>query len=44
VPVFLSGEPAADAIEDLPGVSEEMIEEREASADFARWTAGWRCA
>lgn len=37
VPAFLSGEPAEDAIEELPGVSEELIDEHEESADYALW-------
>ncbi len=40
VPAFLSGEPAEDAIEDLPGVSEKLIERHEEAADFALWGAG----
>jgi hypothetical protein len=35
IPVYLTGEPAEHFIEDLPGVSEEAIEEHEDAATFA---------
>ncbi len=37
IPVFLTGEPAEEAVEHLPGVSEAIIHEHEASAEIAIW-------
>lgn len=37
IPVFLTGEPAEDAVENLPGVSEAMINLHEEAAEFAIW-------
>lgn len=37
IPVFLTGEPAEDAVEKLPGVIESIIEEHEEAAEFAFW-------
>ena len=35
IPVYLTGEPAEEVIEDLPGISEERIEEHEEQAEIA---------
>ncbi|MBK7935511.1 MAG: hypothetical protein KA956_13980, partial [Pyrinomonadaceae bacterium] len=35
VPVYLTGEPAEDVVEKLPGVSEQLIEAHESAAMFA---------
>lgn len=35
IPVFLTGEPAEESVENLPGVSEQIIEEHEDAAKFA---------
>src|SRR3972149_3625455 len=35
IPVYLTGEPAEEIVEDLPGVSEELIEEHEEQAEIA---------
>ena len=35
IPVYLSGEPAEEVVEDLPGISEQMIEEHEEQAEVA---------
>ncbi|HWP92101.1 MAG TPA: hypothetical protein VNN20_07890 [Thermodesulfobacteriota bacterium] len=35
IPVYLSGEPAEEVVEDLPGISEQMIEEHEERAEIA---------
>lgn len=35
IPVYLSGEPAEEAAEHLPGVTEDLIHEHEESAEFA---------
>jgi hypothetical protein len=35
IPVYLTGEPAEDAIEHLPGVSKDLIEEHEEAAEVA---------
>lgn len=40
IPVYLTGEPAEDAIENLPGVSEAMIELHENAAIIATWLMG----
>lgn len=40
VPVFLTGEPAEDAVENLPGVSRPIIEAHEAAATWAFVGAG----
>lgn len=37
IPVFLSGEPAEDAVEHLPGVVEATIEQHEEAAEIALW-------
>ncbi len=37
VPVFLTGEPAEESVEKLPGVSEQMIHLHEEAAEFAIW-------
>ena len=38
IPVFLTGEPAEDKIENLPGVVESIIEQHEEMAEIALWT------
>lgn len=38
IPVFLTGEPAEDKIENLPGVVESIIEQHEETAEIAFWT------
>lgn len=40
IPVFLTGEPAEDAVENLPGIAENIIEEHEESAQLAVWILG----
>ena len=35
IPAYLTGEPAEEVVEDLPGVSEELIEEHEEQAEIA---------
>lgn len=35
IPAYLTGEPAEGVVEDLPGVSEELIEEHEEQAEIA---------
>lgn len=35
IPVYLTGEPAEEIVEDLPGVSEQLIEEHEEKAEVA---------
>lgn len=37
VPAFLLGENAEEIVEDLPGISEHLIEEHEEAADIAFW-------
>lgn len=37
IPVFLTGEPAEDAVEKLPGVLESIIEQHETMAEIAIW-------
>jgi uncharacterized membrane protein len=37
IPVFLTGEPAEEAVENLPGVTEAIIEEHEEAAELAIW-------
>lgn len=37
IPVFLTGEPAEEAIENLPGVVESIIEEHEEASEIAFW-------
>lgn len=39
IPVFLSGEPAEEVVEDLSGISEQMIERHESLAEIALWGA-----
>ncbi len=41
IPVFLTGEPAEETIENLPGVSESMMELHEDSATLALWIMGF---
>lgn len=40
VPVFLTGEPAEESVEKLPGVSEQMIHLHEEAAEIAVWLMG----
>lgn len=40
IPVYLTGEPAEETIEKLPGVSEAMIELHEDAANIAIWLMG----
>jgi len=40
IPVYLTGEPAEDAVEKLPGVAASMIEQHEAAATIAIWIMG----
>jgi len=35
IPVYLTGEPAEEVVEDMPGISEELIEEHEEQAEIA---------
>ncbi|GBD39816.1 MAG: hypothetical protein KatS3mg078_2024 [Deltaproteobacteria bacterium] len=35
IPVYLTGEPAEEVIEDMPGIREELIEEHEEQAEIA---------
>jgi uncharacterized membrane protein len=37
IPVFLTGEPAEESVEHLPGVSESIIEEHEEAGEIAFW-------
>ncbi len=37
IPVFLTGEPAEESVENLPAVSEAMIEAHEEAAKWALW-------
>lgn len=37
IPVFLTGEPAEETVENLPAVSEAMIEAHEEAAEWALW-------
>jgi uncharacterized membrane protein len=37
IPVFLTGEPADETVENLPGVSEAMLEEHEEAGEWAFW-------
>ncbi|OKL38524.1 hypothetical protein [Pontibacter flavimaris] len=37
IPVFLTGEPAEERVEDLTGISEPMVEEHEEAAELAIW-------
>lgn len=37
IPVFLTGEPAEEAVEKLPGVLESAIEQHETMAEIATW-------
>jgi uncharacterized membrane protein len=41
IPVFLTGEPAEEAVENLPGIAENIIEEHEEAAQFAIWILGF---
>lgn len=40
IPTFLTGEPAEEIIENLPGVSESLIEKHEEAAEKAIWFVG----
>ncbi len=40
IPVFLTGEPAEESVENLAGVSEPMIEAHEEAAELAIWLMG----
>lgn len=40
IPVYLTGEPAEESVEKLPGVSEAMIELHEDAATIAIWLMG----
>jgi hypothetical protein len=40
IPVFLTGEPAEEAVEKLPGVSESFLELHEEAAEIAIWLMG----
>ena len=40
VPVYLTGEPAEEAVENLPGVSEAIMELHEEAAGIAIWLMG----
>lgn len=40
IPVYLTGEPAEETIEKLPGVSDTMIELHEEAATIAIWLMG----
>lgn len=40
IPVYLTGEPAEESVEKLPGVSEAMIEMHESAANIAIWLMG----
>lgn len=35
IPVYLTGEPAEEVVEDMPGISKELIEEHEEQAEIA---------
>lgn len=37
IPVFLTGEPAEESVEELPGVIKSVIEEHEEAAEIAFW-------
>jgi hypothetical protein len=37
IPVYLTGEPSEERVEDLPGVSHDAIEEHEDAAKYAFW-------
>lgn len=40
IPVFLTGEPAEDSVEKLPGVLKSAIDEHEESAELSIWLIG----
>ena len=40
IPVYLTGEPAEETVENLPGVSESMMELHEEAANLAIWVMG----
>ncbi len=40
IPVFLTGEPAEESVEDITGVSEKMISLHEEAAEIAIWLMG----
>jgi uncharacterized membrane protein len=40
LPVYLTGEPAEETVENLPGISEAMMELHEESANLAIWIMG----
>jgi len=37
IPVFLTGEPAEESVENIPGVVESLIEQHEEAAELALW-------
>jgi len=37
IPVFLTGEPAEELVEDLPGITHEIIHSHEEAAEFSIW-------
>lgn len=37
IPVFITGEPAEEAVENIPGVLESIIEQHEEAAELAIW-------
>lgn len=40
IPVYLTGEPAEEAVENLPGVSDALMEMHEEAANLAIWLMG----
>ncbi|MBK5209497.1 MAG: hypothetical protein JJE44_08350 [Flavobacteriaceae bacterium] len=40
IPVFLTGEEAGEAVENIPGISEQLIENHEELAEKAIWLMG----
>lgn len=37
IPVFLTGEPAEELVENLPGISQDVIHEHEEAAEYSIW-------
>ncbi len=37
IPVFLTGEPAEEIVEDMPGITHEIIHSHEEAAEFSIW-------
>jgi hypothetical protein len=37
IPVFLTGEPAEEVVENIPGITHEIIHEHEEAAEFSIW-------